>query len=96
MPFLYVASFYFLLVFICMNLLVCCILDNFSVLASMDADHFEPEELEEFGEVWHQLTFKRIVDVDPQEIGIDITDHIADSLTEESLAHLRREAAASR
>eukprot|EP01048_Picozoa_sp_COSAG05_P032895 COSAG05_NODE_12874_length_451_cov_0.568182_1_plen_134_part_10 len=31
-PFVYIASFYFVLVFICMNLLVCCVLYNFSVL----------------------------------------------------------------
>eukprot|EP01043_Picozoa_sp_COSAG02_P080157 COSAG02_NODE_18915_length_910_cov_1.762022_1_plen_148_part_10 len=45
-PFVYIASFYFVLVFICMNLLVCCVLDNFSVLASMDDDHFNPDDLD--------------------------------------------------
>jgi len=43
LPFVYVSSFYFVLVFICENLLVVTVLDNFAVLASMDGDHFSPE-----------------------------------------------------
>jgi hypothetical protein len=87
-PFVYIASFYFVLVFICMNLLVCCVLDNFSVLASMDDDHFNPDDLDKFANVWHQLTFGRIHDVDPQLIGIDINERMSEAMTDDELQTL--------
>jgi hypothetical protein len=90
-PFIYFASFFFLIVFICTNLLVVTVLDNFANLATMDDDCFEPEELDEFGTSWRRVTFDEIWDVDPNEVDIEITELMIASMPEDELVSLFEE-----
>merc|ERR1711871_774135 len=63
LPFVFACSFYFILVYLCMNLLIVAVLENFGILASLDDDHFGPEDLDVFMEIWHKLTYETIHDV---------------------------------
>eukprot|EP01048_Picozoa_sp_COSAG05_P007046 COSAG05_NODE_484_length_9355_cov_5.704840_3_plen_2541_part_01 len=91
LPFVYVSTFYFLLVWICENLLVVTVLDNFSVLASMDGDHFSPDDLDDFAAVWHDLTYARVHTVTPEQTGMFITDDMVSNLSRHELTLLFEE-----
>eukprot|EP01043_Picozoa_sp_COSAG02_P022056 COSAG02_NODE_1135_length_14342_cov_6.114091_2_plen_1052_part_00 len=86
LPFLYLASFFFLTVFICMNLFVVTVLDNFANLCSMDDVQFGPDDIDGYAEVWHSLTYERIWRVDPDAVGIEIDEAMLAAMTEEDIA----------
>ena len=92
-PFIYLGSFFFLIVFICMNLFIVTVLDNFANLCSLDDVGLTTEEMEAFAESWHNLTFGEIWNVDAKETGLKISDEMIESLQddEEALAKLFQE-----
>ena len=79
-PFLYLSSFFFLIVFICINLFIVTVLDNFANLCSMDDTLLTMDDMETFAECWHHLTFGTLWEVDPNEVGIVIDDALMKSL----------------
>eukprot|EP01046_Picozoa_sp_COSAG06_P000706 COSAG06_NODE_20_length_33882_cov_18.856969_18_plen_2148_part_00 len=85
-PFAFLGSFFFLIVFICMNLFIVTVLDNFANLCSLDETGLTTEEMEMFAESWHKLTFGAIWDVDSKDTGIEITSEILESLKDDEEA----------
>ena len=84
LPFMYVCTFYFILVYLCMNLLIVAVLENFGILASLDEDHFEPEDLDVYMEIWHKLTYGVIYDVADDEIA-NIVGELHPHMTDKEL-----------
>ena len=92
-PFIFLGSFFFLIVFICTNLFIVTVLDNFANLCSLDDVGLTTEEMEAFAESWHNLTFGAIWNVDAKETGLKISDEMIESLQEDedALAKLFQE-----
>ena len=88
LPFLYLATFFFLTVFICMNLFVVTVLDNFANLCSMDDVQFGPDDLDGYAEVWHSLTYERIWRVNPDDVGIEVDASMTENMSEEEVAEM--------
>lgn len=92
-PFVFLGSFFFLIVFICTNLFIVTVLDNFANLCSLDDAGLTTDEMAAFAESWHDLTYGAIWKVGPNETGIDISDEIVESLQadQEALSKLFQE-----
>ncbi len=87
LPFLYVCSFYFILVYLCMNLLIVAVLENFGILASLDEDHFGPEDLDEYMDVWYTLTYGAIRDVADDQVA-NVIGKLHPQMTDKELEDL--------
>lgn len=84
LPFVYVCTFYFILVYLCMNLLIVAVLENFGILASLDEDHFGPEDLDVYMEIWHKLTYGAIRDVPDAQVENSV-DKLRPNMTDKEL-----------
>ena len=91
LPFLYLGSFFFLTVFINMNLFIVTVLDNFANLCSMDETALGVHDMESFADAWHKLTFELIWDVDPEEIDMEIDEKMIESMSEDEITELYTE-----
>ena len=74
-----------------MNLLVVTVLDNFSNLASMDENYFGPDDLDAFAHAWHNMTYDAVFLVDQEAVGIEITDLMVETMTDDELHELFEE-----
>ena len=84
LPFIYICSFYFILVYLCMNLLIVAVLENFGILASLDEDQFGPEDLDVYMERWHEMTYQTIHRVEDAKIQ-NSRDQLRPGMTDKAL-----------
>lgn len=92
LPFLYLATFFFLVVFICVNLFVVTVLDNFANLSSTDDTMISVEDLDGFTAVWRSLTYERISNVQKDEVDIEnIETDTETPMTEQELEIVKYE-----
>jgi hypothetical protein len=92
-PALYFISFYFLLVFLGMNLLVVVVLENFAILASIDQGHFSVDDLDIFLECFLELTLKQMDAMDDPNLLADLMCQLEPGMPQESVEELAKQAA---